>query len=40
LNELGRRQHRSGLFVQFQKFDDLRDVLRENEFVAARQDRD
>jgi hypothetical protein len=33
------RQHRPGLFVELQKGDDLRDILREDEIVAARQDR-
>jgi hypothetical protein len=35
-----RRQHRTGLLVELQEFDDLRDILREDKPVAARQDRD
>jgi hypothetical protein len=38
--ELRRRQDRPGLLVELQKGDDLRDVLREDELVAPRQDRD
>ena len=40
LDELRRRQHRPGLLVELKKLDDLRDILREDELVAARQDRD
>ena len=40
LDKLRRRQHRPGLLVELQKLDDLGDVLREHELVAARQDRD
>ena len=40
LDQLRRRQDRPGLLVELQEFDDLRDVLRKDKFVAARQDRD
>ena len=40
LDQLCRRQDRPGLLVELQEFDDLRDVLRKDKFVAARQDRD
>jgi hypothetical protein len=40
LDELRRREHRSGLLVELQEGDDLGDVLREDEIVAARQDGD
>ena len=39
LDELRRRQYRPGLFVELQEGDDLRDVLRKDELVAARQHR-
>jgi len=35
LDKLGRRQDWTSLFVELQEVDDLRDVLRENELVAA-----
>src|SRR5205085_2720859 len=37
LDQLRRRQDRAGLLVQLQEVDDLGDVLREDELVAARQ---
>ena len=40
LDKLRRRQHRAGLLVELKKLDDLRDILREDELVAARQYRD
>src|SRR5439155_13729863 len=40
LDQLRRRQNRSGILVELQEGNDLRDVLREHEFVAARQNRD
>jgi hypothetical protein len=36
---LPRRQHRAGLLTQFQKGDNLRDVLGEDKVVTARQNR-
>ena len=40
LDQLRRRQYRRGVFLELQEFDDLRDILREDKFVAARQHRD
>jgi len=38
--ELRRAEDRPRLFVELQEGNDLRDVLREDELIAARQDRD